>query len=90
VLLEPRYFLNWDEAIDQAITNLNKGYDNYFDLADGSKMSCVEVVLDGLKKDPEYKDKFHGLIAMIEREGNLTPAMFLESGSFKVLLDVGR
>lgn len=90
VLLEPRYFLNWDEAIDQAITNLNKKYDNYFNLSDGSRMSCVEVVLDGLKKDAEYKDKFHGLLAMIEQEGNLTPAMFLESGSFKVLLDVGK
>jgi len=88
VLLEPRYAVDWDNVVDRAITNLNKEYDRYFNLADGSKMSCVEIVLDALKSEPDYDDKLHGIVAMIKNSGNLTPAMFLESGSFKVLLDV--
>lgn len=91
-LLRPRVSrgFDWDKALHEALENRGKPYDDFFNLGDDSSMSCVELVLDALKSDPDYEARFHGLEAMIKNEGNLTPEMFYESGSFDCVLEVRR
>lgn len=82
--------LNWEDVIDEGISSIGKKYDTDFKLGDASKMSCVEVVFDAIKKVKDYKYVFHGLLAMIKLEKNLTPDMYYDCGSFEVLLEIRR
>lgn len=81
---------DWEDVIEEVISNEGKKYDNLFSLSDESEMSCVELILDGLSRVPDHLYRFHGLYSMIKNEGNLTPAMYIESGSFEVVLDIYR
>ena len=80
---------NWENLIEKSIIrNVGKAYDNFFELNNPESMSCVEIGLDAIKQVTNYEKKFHGLVAMINNEKNLTPDMFLMSGSFEVVLEI--
>lgn len=91
-ILRPRISdkFDWAAAVAAAREDLGKKYDNLCRLDDDSQLNCAELVLGALKRDPEFHARFHGLEAMIKNEGNLTPPMFLESGSFDVVLEIRR
>lgn len=64
----------WTEYIDFLVKDIGIPYDDLYDLADRSKMSCVEVVLDAFNNDA--KTIFPELEEMIKKYNNLTPQMF--------------
>ena len=82
--------IEWEKVIEESLSNLGKKYDLELDLNDESKMNCVELILDALKQVPNYEYKFHGLLAEIKQQKNLTPDMFYECGSFDVILEIRR
>jgi hypothetical protein len=83
-------YMDFDSCVQGALSNIGKSYDSHFDLTDANKMSCVELALSALKKDPKYDQNFNGLIAMIKNEKNLTPQMFDECGAFETILEIKR
>lgn len=82
--------LDWENAIEESLGDVGKKYDTNFDLGDSSKMSCVELVLDALKRISNYEVVFKGLLDLIKKEGNLTPQMYYDCGSFEVILEIRR
>lgn len=93
-LLKPKYINldDWTKQIDSMLVRENgKPYDDLFDLADDSHLSCVELVRTALKGAiPDYNAKFASFEEMIKNEGNLTPQMFYESDCFEVIFEVRR
>lgn len=87
-LLSPNHITNedWTKIIDSLLTELGRPYDDLFDLADSSRLSCVEVVLNALKA-ADYADEFKNLDAMIKSVGNLVPQMYRECPDFVVVLE---
>lgn len=65
---------------------LGKKYDNLFDIADESRVSCVEVVYHSLKKFDFDKD-YPNLAKTIAEKNTLTPQMFRDCGDFKILFE---
>ena len=82
--------IDWETLVEKSLKNIGKEYDNLFKLGDDKEMSCVEVILDALETIPDYQILFHGLLAMIKIEHNLTPDMYYECGSFEVVLEIRR
>lgn len=84
-LLTPNTVSNeeWTKIIDALLKQRGKKYDDLFDLADSSRVSCVEVVLDALKA-ADYENDFKDLERLIKEEGNLVPQMYRTSKDFKV------
>lgn len=84
-ILTPKNVSNeeWTKIIDSLLSELGRPYDDLFDLADSSRLSCVEVVLNALKSG-DYADDFKNLDAMIKNEGNLIPQMYRECEDFVV------
>ena len=72
--------------IDALLKQLGKPYDDLFDLADASHLSCVEVVLDALK-EADYANDFKNLSSMIKSEGNLVPEMYRNCPDFSVAVE---
>lgn len=91
-LLRPKNlsFSEWNAVIDGLLKQNGKQYDDLFDLTDSSYVSCVEVVLDALRQDPDYKDDFANLEKMIAEVGNLTPQMYRDCSDFEVVLEIKR
>ena len=87
-LLTPKYLQNteWTAVIDSLLKCLGKPYDDLFDLADSSKLSCVEVVLDALE-GANYKEEFKNLDEMIKSTGNLVPQMYRVCPDFVVAFE---
>lgn len=87
-LLTPKTVSNeeWTKIIDALLTELGRPYDDLFDLADASHLSCVEVVLNALKA-ADYADDFKNLAELITKEGNLVPEMYRDSSDFTVDLE---
>lgn len=87
-LLTPANVSNeeWTKVIDSLLNQVGKPYDDLFDLADSSRASCVEVVLDALKA-ANYEEDFGHLIDMIEHEGNLVPEMYRNCPDFAIALE---
>jgi hypothetical protein len=87
-LLTPKTVSNeeWTRIIDALLTELGRPYDDLFDLADASHLSCVEVVLDALKA-ADYADDFKNLAELIKKEGNLVPEMYRDCSDFTVDLE---
>ncbi len=84
-LLTPANIENgeWTTIIDALINQVGKPYDDLFDLADSTRVSCVEVVLNAL----EAADNDKELLALkleIASEGNLIPQMYRDCSDFKV------
>lgn len=80
----------WTSVLDTAKNSLGKPYDSLFDIASDKRMSCVEVILWGLKKLPNYEQRFPKLLELIEDADNLTPQMFYDSGEFDIVYEVRR
>ena len=88
-LLTPKNIKNseWTKIIDNLLSDVGKSYDDLFDLADDSRLSCVEVVLDALKAG-DYKNELSNLEDMIRKEGNLVPQMYRDCDDFTVAHEV--
>jgi hypothetical protein len=86
-LLKPKYMplSDWTAVLDASKTYLGRPYDTLFNLADDNALSCVELVRDALKGDPDYLTNFANFEAMISADGNLDPQMFLECPDFEVV-----
>ena len=91
-LLKPKSLTHseWNDVIDGLLEQNGKQYDDLFDLSDTSYVSCVELVLDALRKDPDYNNDFAQLEAMINKVGNLTPQMYRDCSDFEVVLEIRR
>jgi hypothetical protein len=63
-------------------------YDNLFNLQSDSALSCVELIRDILKQEPNYETDFANLEAMIAAKKNLTPQMFYDCPDFTVVYEV--
>jgi hypothetical protein len=91
-LLQPKNIsqeeLNY--IIDGLLTQHGYKYDDLFDLSDQTHVSCVELVLNALKKTPNYATDFAELDKMINKVGNLTPQMYLDCPDFKKILEIRR
>lgn len=85
-LLTPKYVDNerYTEIIDNLIKFNGRPYDDLFDLADQSKMSCVELIRAAFQPFMWYEPAFRNFEAMIKQEKNLMPQMFRECEDFVV------
>jgi len=88
-LLSPANMDNkeWSKIIDALVKNKDKPYDDLFQLADDTHISCVELVRDALKADGNYDENFGHLEYMIQKEGNLLPQMFRGCSDFVVVYE---
>jgi hypothetical protein len=70
---------------------IGKKYDTNFDLSEGDKVSCIELVRIVLKNEIEgYDLKFSKFEAIIKMYKNVTPQMLYESKDFVVVWEVRR
>ena len=84
-LLTPNNIDNaeWTKIIDALLKQQGKPYDDLFDLADDTHVSCVELVLNALKA-VNYDEEFADLKALIAHEKNLVPQMYRTCKDFLV------
>jgi hypothetical protein len=75
----------WTAVMDRAKTYLGRPYDTLFDLANDNKLSCVELVRDALKAEPNYDRDFANFEAMISSAKNLDPQFYYECPDFEVV-----
>jgi hypothetical protein len=81
----------WTAVLDNVKSQLGKGYDDLFDIADGEQVSCVEMVYQGMMSLPDAELRWPKLIALIkERKNNLTPQMLYDTGELDVVFEVRR
>jgi hypothetical protein len=80
----------WCKITEALLEQDGKQYDDLFDLSDNSKVSCVELCLVALRKDPHYNNEFKNFENMIKNFGNLTPQMFRDCDDFEVVLEIKR
>ena len=87
-LLTPKHITNteWTQVIDALLNQIGRPYDDLFDLADSTHVSCVEVVLDALAA-ADYATDFANLSAMIQGQGNLVPEMYRDCADFTVAVE---
>jgi hypothetical protein len=78
----------WTEVMDRAKTELGKPYDTLFDLTNDRALSCVELVRDALRGEPNYETDFADFERMISKSKNLDPHMFYECKDFEVVYEV--
>lgn len=89
-LLSPKNLTNkqWTIIIDKLVSYEGTPYDDLFQLADETHISCVELVRNSLKKGLlDYDRRFASFEAMIEKEENLLPEMFRDCEDFKVIFE---
>ena len=91
-LLKPRAMSTeeWTQLLDKAKSMVGKQYDTLFDLADDTKVSCVELVRNVLSAEPGYDVDFAEFERMIAKRKNLTPQMFRSCSDFEVVYEVRR
>lgn len=91
-LLKPKNvdLVEWNQILDKTRFQNGLPYDDLFDLADSSRVSCVEMVLNSLKAEKDYKDDFKDLEVIINKVGNLTPQMLRDCTDFEVVFEVKR
>ncbi len=82
-LLSPKDISNadWTKIIDALLKQKGTPYDDLFDLADSTHVSCVELVLNALEA-ADYE--FVNLRDIIKQEGNLVPEMYRTCTDFTV------
>lgn len=93
VLLRPKGYTDadWQEALDGLLEQHGKKYDNLFDIADDTRVSCVEMCRQALMQEDQYETKFANLEALIVKHGsNLTPQMLYDCGDFEIAFEVRR
>lgn len=81
-LLTPKNISNedWTKIIDALLKQKGRPYDDLFDLADSTHVSCVELVLNALEA-ADYE--FVNLKDLIKQEGNLVPQMYRTCSDFE-------
>lgn len=91
-LLTPKKIQNdqWSSVIDALIEENGKPYDDLFNLADSTKVSCVECVLDAFKALPDFDKVFGALERMIQHKSNLVPAMYRACPNFEIAYETGK
>lgn len=91
-LLKPKSMTiqKWTIALDKAKTEIGKPYDTLFDLTNDSALSCVELVRDALRAEPDYATDFTEFEKMILEADNLTPDMFYACPDFEVVFEIRR
>lgn len=82
--------VEWNYVIDGLLVQNGKQYDDLFDIVDETHVSCVELVLHALRKNPNYLNDFAMFEHMINDVGNLTPQMFRNCRDFEVVLEIKR
>lgn len=89
-LLKPRNMPieQWTAVLDSAKNDLGKSYDNLFDLKTDQEVSCVELIRNALKTDPNYDVNFAEFERMIRKSKNLTPQMFYDCPDFEVVYEI--
>lgn len=89
-LLKPKTMTvdQWTAVLDNLKTHEGKRYDTIYQLADASKMSCVELVRTALMATPDYHTNFANFEALIAKSNNLDPHMFYTCGDFEVVYEV--
>ena len=81
----------WTRVMDSVKASSGREYDTLFDLQTEDKVSCVELIFQGLRLLPEYKTQYAELIELINRHGNdLTPQMLYDSGDLELVLEIRR
>ena len=93
VLLRPKGYTDkdWQETLDAVLEQEGKQYDNLFDIADKTRVSCVEMCRQALMAEDNYETEFANLEALIKKHGNnLTPQMLYDCGDFEVAFEVRR
>lgn len=93
VLLQPRGIPRkvWTLAMETAKSEIGSEYDLLFDINDGSKVSCVEMVYQAIKTLPDYEKKFPNLIKLINTNRNeLTPQMLYDCEDMNVIFEIKR
>lgn len=82
---------DFEDCVQEALRNIERklAYDNFFNLSDDSKMSCVELVWDALKESPRYSE-LKDLCRLIDEYGNLDPQMILDCEDFEICLKLGK
>jgi len=90
-LLRPKGYTDedWVETLDCLLKQEGKFYDNLFDVADDSHLSCVELVRRALQNDDEYSTKFAKFEEMIKKS-NLVPDMYYSCDNFEIVWEIRR
>jgi len=90
VLLKPKNMaLNrWTEVLDKARSYVGKEYDTLYDLANDNKLSCVELIRQALRGEPDYDINFAEFEKMIRKSKNLDPQMFYECSDFEIECEI--
>lgn len=82
---------DWTAVMDNVKSKLGAEYDDFFDIAEDKRVSCVEMVYWGLKSLPDYEQRFPNLLKLIrEHKNDLTPQMLLDCGDLEVAFEVRR
>lgn len=89
-LLKPKNMTldDWTSVLDTARAQLGKPYDTLFNIADESKLSCIELVRMVLMAEDNYQTNFANFEALIAKEKNVTPQMLYDCGDFVIHFEV--
>ena len=89
VLMKPKSMTieEWTSTLDTAKSQLGKPYDTLFNIADDSKVSCIELVRKILMAEPNYAEDFNNFEEMIKTAKNLSPQMLYDCPDFEVVFE---
>jgi hypothetical protein len=80
----------WTKVLDKARTDVGKPYDTLYDMAQDKRLSCVELVRDALRGEPNYATDFANFEKICQAFGNITPQMFYGCDDFEIAFEVKR
>jgi hypothetical protein len=91
-LLKPRGVSldEWTKFMDKVKASYGKKYDDLFNLMDEEQVSCVELVLSGLKMLTNYEARFPQLLKLIADSDNLVPQMLYDCGELEICYEARR
>lgn len=89
-LLKPKSMTldEWTTVLDTAKAQLGKPYDTLFNIADDSKLSCIELTRKILMASPNYAEDFKHFEEMIKKYKNVSPQMLYDCKDFDVVFEV--
>lgn len=81
----------WTMVLDVVKKEYGKQYDTLFDITDEERVSCVEMIYQGLRKLPAYDIHFPQLAALLRANDNiLTPQALYDCGDLEIVFEVRR
>lgn len=91
-LLKPKHFSaeDWTKVLDRLLELNGRPYDNLFDFADDSHLSCIEVVRTALMAHPNYEAKFEAFEGMVKKYKKITAQMLYDCPDFEIVFEVRR